>query len=209
MWTERTKGGLQLIWSLTAVIVWASQDGAILCSPVTAQTAGLWWRNNYGLIWVHLLRPVTAIIAEHRQLSGWWLLLWPSEVLMMICNYYTCLSPVLNRTFTAGASCVKVCIMFLNAPCGEYFSFSRNIEDTRQCLPQAGQGPARARRSQQRRKWGMLPPKILNTEALVSNWGAGKRRSLCLIFRQPRLAASCVFSFSLSHEQEGGRSQQA
>ena len=84
---------------------------------------------------------------------------------MMICNYYTCLSPVLNRTFTAGASCVKVCIMFLNAPCGEYFSFSRNIEDTRQCLPQAGQGPARARRSQQRRKWGMLPPKILNTEA--------------------------------------------
>ena len=109
--------------------------------------------------------PVTAITAEHRQLSGWWLLLWPSEVLMMICNYYTCLSPVLNRTFTAGAFLVKICIMFLMAPCGEYFSFSRNIEDTRQCLPQAGQGPARARRSQQRRKWGMLPPKILNTEA--------------------------------------------
>ena len=73
MWTQRAKGGLQLIWSLTAVIVWASQDGAILCSPVTAQTAGLWWKNNYGLIWVHLLRPVTAITAEHQQLSGWWL----------------------------------------------------------------------------------------------------------------------------------------
>ena len=90
MWTQRAKGGLQLIWSLTAVIVWASQDGAILCSPVTAQTAGLWWKNNYGHIWVHLLRPVTAITAEHQQLSGWWLLLWPSEVLMVICNYYTC-----------------------------------------------------------------------------------------------------------------------
>ena len=93
---------------------------------------------------------------------------------MMICNYYTCFSPT-EPYFTAG-DVVKVCIMFLMAPSGVYFSFSRNIEDTRQCWPQAGQGPATP--SQPRRKWGMLPPKILNTEALVSNRGAGaaKRR---------------------------------
>ena len=87
----------------------------------------------------------------------------------------------------------KVCIMFLMAPCGEYFSFSRNTEDTRQCLPQAGQGPARARRSQQRRKWGMLPPKLLNTEALVSS---SSGQTLCLIFRQGAASGRlvlCVF----------------
>ena len=148
--------------------------------------------------------PVTAITAEQQQLSGWWLLLWPSEVLMMICNYYTCLSPAGLYFHSWGLPRESLHYVPNGSLWRIFFIFPKHWRHQAVSAP----GGSGARRSQQRRKWGMLPPKILNTEALVSNRGAGKRRSLCLIFRQPRLAASCVFSFSLSHEQEGGREKQ-
>ena len=55
--------------------------------------------------------------------------------------------------------------------------------------------------SEPRRKWGMLPPKLLNTEALVSS---SSGQTLCLIFRQGAASGRLVFHSVLSHEGERG-----
>ena len=173
LWWAR--GGLQLMWSQAAVSLGRRHKMALARNSARPQD------ND-----TEIIRTSSPAPSHHNNIGYWW----DSAAVMINSRCHDDVLFSLVFLLNGNFSSVEVCITLCSSRFCTFFIFLTETGRHREMFAGGwcwgGSGAKHRSESEQpRRKWGMLPPKILNTEAFSLK--QERENVVTYIFRQGRL----------------------